>query len=76
MVSASHILYLYSGAMMRHLAVEQLKIPGGKQIKCLPVTTGRISPTMLHKAPQDTQEEDQPSNAQHNHCLVSDFCLL
>ena len=33
-ITGAAILYLYTDAMMRHLTVEQWKIPTSKQIKC------------------------------------------
>ena len=64
------ILYLHIGSVMRDLTMEQSKIPVIKHDNWCDLTqTAWQSPSWYIKG-------DQPSNTQHNHCLVSDFHLL
>ena len=55
MLGVSGILYVYTGAMMEDLTVEQSKIPASPHL-----ITDRILPTMLCKAPHNTWKTTNP----------------
>ena len=70
-----NILCLYTGARTKDLRVEQLNIPASEQIKHSRVNQLDLTHTALQSTSQ-YMEHNQPSDTQHNHHLVSDFCLL
>ena len=65
------IMYLYTGAMMTDLAADsQRYLPVNRSSTHLSLTGSHLH----HFAESLTCTED--NHTHHNHCLVSDFCLL